>query len=364
MTPESIITLLIGIASMIVSALVYFDKKKQTENQGAKDLVDSALKMVGSIDTLTDRINSVEGENKNLRDQYALIFNENIMLKDRIGLLEKTLLESPVYRMFFELTKFSCLIINSNTGKIFDVNKAFAELYGYSESELLELTVYDLSLEKNETRFAIENKIKHIKERLHRKKDGTNLLVEVHVTYYELNGVNYGLCVYLPRKESSLESRITDLLSNVISDFASDYSTVWALHNHNVNKLSAIYESIKTGNSYLMLNYKRMPSTVFQELFDYLDINNYLLVNEDDAGFDAVRATLKHAELKTILICPVKDFIDGKYKIIGLLSTSWKKDAPTLNKDLIDRFYKYANSLLVLDVVNIEICNFEINEVK
>ena len=61
------------------------------------------------------------------------------------------------------------------------------------------MNIYDLTLEKEETKNTIENKIAHVENRLHKNKFGDDFTVEVYATYYDYCGVSYILCIYLPK---------------------------------------------------------------------------------------------------------------------------------------------------------------------
>jgi PAS domain S-box-containing protein len=89
------------------------------------------------------------------------------------------------YYQLFELGSDAVLLVDNTSLEIKEVNNGAEEMYGYSRDEFLSMKVTDLSAEVNETRKTVE-KISRtsserviVMERLHRRKDGTILPVEI-----------------------------------------------------------------------------------------------------------------------------------------------------------------------------------------
>jgi PAS domain S-box-containing protein/putative nucleotidyltransferase with HDIG domain len=89
------------------------------------------------------------------------------------------------YRHLFELESDAILLIDNETGRILEANRAAAELYGYGREELLTKRNTELSAESEETRKVTEetpiaaDHVVKIPLRHHRKKDGTIFPVEI-----------------------------------------------------------------------------------------------------------------------------------------------------------------------------------------
>jgi PAS domain S-box-containing protein len=98
------------------------------------------------------------------------------------------------HRLLFEMESDAIVLVDIETMQHIDVNRAAAELYGYSRDELLQLTSADLSAESGETRAAMQAGARHAKGfvrvplRYHRKKDGTVFPVEITANFFDLRG--------------------------------------------------------------------------------------------------------------------------------------------------------------------------------
>ncbi|MBA4390851.1 MAG: hypothetical protein C0399_07920 [Syntrophus sp. (in: bacteria)] len=112
---------------------------------------------------------------------------ENNILKPLDALSEQRDIENW-YRLIINTTLDSFWCTDSK-GVFLDVNNAFCKLIGYSRDELLKLSLYDIDKSK-----AFEETIIHIPriiekesnryETRYRQKDGTNVDVDVSVSYY------------------------------------------------------------------------------------------------------------------------------------------------------------------------------------
>jgi PAS domain S-box-containing protein len=94
------------------------------------------------------------------------------------------------YRLLFEMESDAIVLVDVETLQHLDVNRAAAELYGYSREELLALKSTDLSAEDHKTRTAMQTGSKFVRVplRYHRKKDGTVFPVEITANFFELHG--------------------------------------------------------------------------------------------------------------------------------------------------------------------------------
>ena len=87
------------------------------------------------------------------------------------------------YQKLFNNEMDAISIFDIHTKKLIDVNDAYVKLYGYSKEEALELTTDDISAEPEASSKTIKRSDKKgnvfIPLRRHRKKDGTEIFVEI-----------------------------------------------------------------------------------------------------------------------------------------------------------------------------------------
>jgi PAS domain S-box-containing protein len=98
--------------------------------------------------------------------------------------VEESLRESEEkYQKLFNNEIDAISIFDVETKKLLDVNKAWLKLYGYSREETLQLAVYDISAEPEQSKEAIDRAAASgdtlIPVRHHRRKDGTEFWVEL-----------------------------------------------------------------------------------------------------------------------------------------------------------------------------------------
>jgi PAS domain S-box-containing protein len=83
------------------------------------------------------------------------------------------------YRSLFETAPDAVFIIDRQNGRIIDANHAACELYGYDADELRRLPASGISAEPDDSLRTIEDGVRLVPLRLHRKKDGTVFPVEL-----------------------------------------------------------------------------------------------------------------------------------------------------------------------------------------
>jgi PAS domain S-box-containing protein len=94
------------------------------------------------------------------------------------------------YRLLFEMESDAILVVDAQTLRLLDANRAAESLWGYSRAELLALTAADLSAQADQTRSSIqspEGRV-HIPLRFHRRRDGTVFPVEITSNRLILDG--------------------------------------------------------------------------------------------------------------------------------------------------------------------------------
>ena len=88
------------------------------------------------------------------------------------------------YRQLFELESDALFLIDNESGRILEANRAASRMYGYSRQELQRLRNTDLSAEPESTRQATKNELPIVPVRYHKKKDGTVFPVEITGSHF------------------------------------------------------------------------------------------------------------------------------------------------------------------------------------
>jgi PAS domain S-box-containing protein len=94
------------------------------------------------------------------------------------------------YRLLFEMESDAILVVDAETLRLLDANRAAESLWGYPRAELLGMTAADLSAETEQTRVSIqspEGRV-HIPLRYHRRRDGAVFPVEITSNRLHLDG--------------------------------------------------------------------------------------------------------------------------------------------------------------------------------
>ncbi len=102
--------------------------------------------------------------------------------------IEAALRESEAkFRGIFAAESDGIALVDQETGKIIDCNDALSVMHGYSTDELRGLPVATLSAESDATRAAIAERTRFIRDRYHKRKDGSVFPVEitVNVMYFQ-----------------------------------------------------------------------------------------------------------------------------------------------------------------------------------
>jgi len=89
------------------------------------------------------------------------------------------------YKEVFDKAGYAIMLVDNDTNRFIKVNKAAAELFGYTPEELQKMTPLDLSTEPEEARRIIGEKPEDSFIRPSRRKDGKIITVKVQVRYSE-----------------------------------------------------------------------------------------------------------------------------------------------------------------------------------
>ena len=94
---------------------------------------------------------------------------------------EEALRESEErYRQLFELESDAIVLVDRETHRYVDVNRAAQQLYGYSREEFLQMTPEDVSAEPEKTRDHIDAADADVPLRWHRNNNGERFAVEIN----------------------------------------------------------------------------------------------------------------------------------------------------------------------------------------
>ncbi len=142
--------------------------------------------------TIEHRILLPSGKIKHILSKGKSYFDESGKILKTIGAIqditerkeieEKFILSEAKYRSFFNQSANAIFIFDKN-GQLLDVNDIAVEMLGYSKSDMLLLTVFDLENDIQNHPIDLSLLIKGetvINERQFKKKDGSIIIVEVH----------------------------------------------------------------------------------------------------------------------------------------------------------------------------------------
>ena len=119
---------------------------------------------------------------------HVVAFGTTSDITDRIFAEEALRQSEHRYRRLFEVESDAVLMVDCETGRFLNVNKAGMELYGYGREEFLRLRVGDISAEPDKTYAAIADRQTTIHVRWHRKRDGTVFPVDIAGSYFDCHG--------------------------------------------------------------------------------------------------------------------------------------------------------------------------------
>ena len=92
------------------------------------------------------------------------------------------------YRTVFEAKNDPLLLADAETRRIIDLNQAAEDLYGYSRSEMLGMTLLELSAEPEKTKEVLDQRVPRVALRYHRKKDGLVFPADIALAWFSFKG--------------------------------------------------------------------------------------------------------------------------------------------------------------------------------
>lgn len=98
------------------------------------------------------------------------------------------------YKALMSITPVPIFVVNVDTGVIVDVNPRTCDLYGYTEGQLKQMNISEVSAEPAQTMEILANRITRVPKRRHRKKNGKIFDVSTEMRYFQ-DGDNYCVSV-------------------------------------------------------------------------------------------------------------------------------------------------------------------------
>jgi len=111
-----------------------------------------------------------------------------------------------IHRELFEHAGSPMMTFDGDTGRMVEANQSTLEAFGYeNRSDFLEVTVYDISAEPEQTRNAVakilSGELVHIPRRVFRRRDGSTFPAQIFCGKYEWNGKTMGVGIVRPIDE-------------------------------------------------------------------------------------------------------------------------------------------------------------------
>ena len=107
--------------------------------------------------------------------------------------------DTALRRSLFELSRDGIVVLNLD-GSIYDVNRAFAHMLGYTMEEMRQLHVWDWDTQwSREELLVLLDKllvISNLTETVHRRKNGTTFVVEIASNAVMIGGMSFIFCVH------------------------------------------------------------------------------------------------------------------------------------------------------------------------
>ncbi len=98
------------------------------------------------------------------------------------------------FRQVFAVEHDPLFLMDQETQAILDVNDAACDLYGYARDEFLRMRASDVSAEPEASKRALRERQNSMPVRLHKKKDGTTIVVDITASYFKLKDRFVMLC--------------------------------------------------------------------------------------------------------------------------------------------------------------------------
>lgn len=144
--------------------------------------------------------------------------------------VETALRESEeLYRAVIKQSSDSIFLVDAITKKIMDTNSSYCKLIGYSQEELLTLTVDDLSIDQEvlgKTLLDLKKNPEGVGQIIQRKKDGDFLTLNLDVNFINYGGKEIFCCV--------VRKSMTSKTSEEIQEYSAFHDLLTDLPNRNL----------------------------------------------------------------------------------------------------------------------------------
>ncbi len=261
-----------------------------------------------AINLLND--GSIEGIVINFHD-----ITEEKIARDQLEQNEKK------YRHIFELNPVPMWLADIDTFKFLDVNNATVAHYGYTKEEMLTMTALDIRPETDREKFlAVRRNTKVQLEKRgiweHRKKDGTNIFVDIIVSEIEYNGKLVSLVsandltlrIQAEQKIKQSEKLYKTIASNIPG-------SVIALLDNNLNYL------LLEGDLIERLGYVK-ENVLGKNITEVLPPEHVLIVNKGYVNALSGKSTTEELIIEgydlTTKLIPLKDEENNVYAIMSV----------------------------------------------
>jgi PAS domain S-box-containing protein len=274
------------------------------------------------------------------------------------------------YTTLFNTIPQVAVVINPRTAKFIDVNHATLEKYGFSENEILQMSIYDIDIGgKDNINNFFENfkkKKTHNFETIHMKKDKTELNVIINMSHILIKKKIHYLIVVtniteIRRVQKEIQFHrdtlqtivyvLNELITNSDFNLAVENSLKTILHTLNVDRVYIFQNSIKNGEIFCSQKFEYVEENITQE------INNSELQNipYNESGLERwkelfsshkyveglvknfpnyEKALLESQDIKSILVMPIWD--NGTFwGFIGFDDCTTERVWHTLEKDVL-----------------------------
>lgn len=113
----------------------------------------------------------------------------------KLALAQKKL---RMYKEFWDNVSEAMILVGVEDGQILDANPAACSLYGYSQEDILKLTMKEITVDPKSTRNVANERIEYVPLRYHLNQDGTQIPISATVTYFNDDGKNVAACIIRP----------------------------------------------------------------------------------------------------------------------------------------------------------------------
>ena len=191
--------------------------------------------------------------------------------------------EDKKYRTLFEAMADAAFLIDQQTGKIIDVNKAATRIYGYTYEEFTRLKNTDVSAEVDKTAIATLGIESLIPIRYHKRKDGSVFPVEITANSYEMQGRTLIICT---ARDITERKRVEE----VLKESEERYRTI-------LDQMYDVYYEVDLAGNFTFLNEATCRKLGYSQA-ELIGKSYRLTVPEDDIEglFAASKAVFKSGE--------------------------------------------------------------------